>query len=252
MIIKRYLTILTVSLGVLFVAGCTTNYKAKPLSFKTPAAYNNAVDVAGAQAAAKAYVDPAEAKKSFGFDIRKAGMLPVQVVFDNMGETILGIDEEKTFLEDNEGNLWPILSGTIAYERVTKYAQTNNIVKQGAYHGVLGAAAGAIIGAAVGIVTGEDVGSAIGKGAATGAAAGAVMGGAGGYGSDDARQAIMDDFHKKSLHNKPIEPGGLSHGIIFFPGEAGSARQLRIRIVEQDTGKYHNIRLVFNEGFPKQ
>ena len=242
---KRYFAILSVFLGVLFAAGCTTNYKAKPLSFKTPAAYNNVVDVAGAQAAAKAYVDPVEAKESFGFDIRQAGMLPIQVVFDNMGEKTLGIDGKKTFLEDNEGNLWPVLSGEIAYERVTKYAQTNEIVKQGAYHGMLGAAAGAIIGVAVGIVTGEDVGASIGKGVAVGAAAGTVMGGAGGYGDDDARRAIMNDFHEKSMNNKPIEPGGLSHGIIFFPGEAVSARQLRIRIVEQDSGKYHNIKLVF-------
>ncbi len=242
---KRYLAILSIFLGTLFAAGCTTSYKAKPLSFKTPAAYDNVVDVAGAQAAAKAYVDPIEAKESFGFDIRQAGMLPIQVVFDNMGKKTLGIDGEKTFLEDNEGNLWPVLSGQIAYERVTKYAQTNEIVKQGAYHGMLGAAAGAIIGVAVGIVTGEDVGASVGKGAAVGAAAGATMGGAAGYGDGDVRRAIMDDFHEKSLNNKPIQPGGLSHGIIFFPGEAGSARQLRLLIVEQDSGKHHNVRLVF-------
>ena len=79
----------------------------------------------------------------------------------------------QTFLEDADGNLWPILNREIAYERATKFSQTKQIFKEGAYGGFLGATAGAVIGAAVGIVTGENVGEAAGKGAAAGAAVGA-------------------------------------------------------------------------------
>ena len=73
---------------------------------------------------------------------------------------------ETVFLEDDTGNLWPILNRDMAYDRATRYVQTNEVFKEGAYHGLLGAAAGSVIGAAVGIVTGEDMGRSIGKGAA--------------------------------------------------------------------------------------
>jgi hypothetical protein len=103
--------------------------------------------------------------------------------------------------------------------------------------------AGALIGAAIGIVSGDNVATAAGKGAAVGAAAGATMGGAGGYTSDDARMAIIDDLHEKSLQNNTIEPKSLAHGILFFPGEAGSGRQLRLQVLEIDTNRVHVIKL---------
>ena len=235
----RRIVIFLIISGLIFSTGCSKTYKAKPLPFKTPAAFKNVVEVAGAQMAAKAYADPAEAKEAFGFDIRSAGMLPVQVVFDNQGTHPLEINGQQTFLEDKEGNLWPILSRETAYERATKYAQTKEIFTEGAYKGFLGAAAGAIVGAAVGIVSGEDVAASTGKGAAVGAAAGAVLGGAGAYGSSDARRKITNDLREKSLQNQAVEPKGLAHGFIFFPGEAKSVKQLRLQLLEKDTGKLH-------------
>jgi hypothetical protein len=232
--------------GLLFFFGCSTAYKAQPLPFKTPAAYQNAVDVDGAQVAGEAFTDSKAAKKAFGFDILGAGMLPVQLVFDNQGQDSLEINPGQTFLEDDQGNLWPILTNDFAYQRATKYAQTNEIFKKGAYTGFLGAAAGSLVGAAVGIVSGQNVGSAIGKGAAVGAAAGATLGGAtGAYGSDEARSSIVKDLQGKSLQNKPIEPGELSHGILFFPGEAKSARQLRLQLKDLKTNKVYTVTLHF-------
>ncbi|MBU0986311.1 MAG: hypothetical protein KKH68_03575, partial [Proteobacteria bacterium] len=133
----------------------------------------------------------------------------------------------------------------IAYERATKYSQTKEIFKQGAYTGFLGAAAGGLVGAAVGIITGENVAETAGKGAAVGAAAGATLGGAGAYGSDDARREITGDLREKSLQNTPVEPKALAHGFLFFPGEAESVKQLRLQIVEKDTGKVHVLRMNF-------
>ena len=75
---------------------------------------------------------------------------------------------------DEKGNLWPVLSREIAYEKTAKYAKIKNIVKEGAYHGMLGVAAGSLIGSAIGIVSGDSVATAAGKGAAVGAAAGAT------------------------------------------------------------------------------
>jgi hypothetical protein len=232
--------------GLLFLVGCSTAYKAQPLPFKTPAAYHNEVEVAGVQIAGEAFTNSQEAKKAFGFDILGAGMLPVQLVFDNQGQSPLEINPGQTFLEDDQGNLWPILTNDFAYQRATKYAKTNEIFKKGAYTGFLGAAAGSLIGAAVGIVSGDNVGSAIGKGAAVGAAAGATIGGGAGYAtSDQARSAVVKDLRSKSLKNKPIEPGELSHGILFFPGEAKSAKALRLQLKNPTTGKVYTVLLHF-------
>lgn len=233
------------ALVTLTALNCTTAYKAKPLSFKAPSAYNNMVQANGIQVGAQAYVETDAARKAFGFDIRGAGMLPVQLVFDNQSRQNVEINPAQTFLEDQKGNLWPILTDKFAYERATKYAQTQEIFKEGAYSGFLGAAAGSIIGAAVGIVSGEDVARTIGEGAAIGAAAGSVLGGASAYASDDARSSIVRDLRDKSLENQAITPGNLSHGIIFFPGEALTASQLRLQLKERETGEVHTLFLKF-------
>lgn len=237
---------LSLLLIVVLLAGCGSAYKAKPLPFKSPAAYNNMVQINGAQIGGRAFADPEFARASFGFDIRSAGMLPVQVVFDNQSPNALVINPAQTFLEDNQGNLWPVLTDRFAYERATKYAQTKQIFKEGAYSGFIGATAGTIIGAAIGVVSGGDVARAAGKGAAAGAAAGSVMGGASGAAaSNEVRQQIMGDMKDKSLENKDITPGNLSHGIIFFPGEAKSAKQLRLQLKEKKSGKLHTVFLRF-------
>jgi hypothetical protein len=242
---KKYITLIFFITLIVFISGCSTSYKVKPLPFKSPDSLNNVVNIVGAQVAAIAFVDDAKTKEAFGFDIHGAGMLPVQVVFDNQGPISLEINAQQTFLEDEEGNLWPILSKGIAYERATKYAKTKKIFEKGAYHGFLGAAAGSIIGAAIGIVSGENVASAVGKGAAVGAAAGATLGGVYGASSDDARRSIIDDLREKSLQNTAIMPKTLAHGFLFFPGEAQSAKQLRLQLIESDSGKVHVLKLAF-------
>ena len=238
---KKPLSIILVMIALIGFSGCGKTYKAKPISFKAPSAYKNTLNAGGAQIAAQAFVEKKEATEAFGFDIRGAGMLPVQLVFDHHGTHPLRINERQVFLEDQEGNLWPILDRKIAQERATKYAKTKEIFKEGAYTGFLGAAAGSLIGAAIGVVSGEDVARAAGEGAAVGAATGATVGGMGGYGSNKARQDITADLHSKSLENKAIEPGGLSHGILFFPGEANTVKQLRVQLVEGDTGNVHSL-----------
>ncbi|MBN2126453.1 MAG: hypothetical protein JW821_19280 [Deltaproteobacteria bacterium] len=222
---------------------CAPAYKAKPLPFRSPSSYPNVTEVSGAQVAAEAFANAEAARDAFGFDIREAGMLPVQLVFDNQGERPLEIKTDQTFLEDREGYLWPLLDRETAYERASRYAQTQKIFKEGAYHGFLGAAAGAVIGAAVGIVGGDNVAEAAGKGAAVGAAAGATLGGAKGYASNDARRTVMRDLKEKSLENRSVEPQSITFGFLFFPGEARSAKQLRLQLRETDTNRIHSVRL---------
>jgi hypothetical protein len=240
---RRVYALLIIGAVLGAVVGCGMTYQAKPLPFKAPSNYPNATEIAGGTIAAKAFVDAVEAKEIFGFNIREAGMLPVQVVFDNTGNRSLEINGGQTFLEDKAGNLWPILPSEMAYERASKYAQTGEIFKEGAYQGVLGAAAGAVIGAAIGIVTGSNVASALGKGAAVGAAAGATLGGVKGYASDDPGRRVMQDLRQKSLQSKPILPRSLAYGFIFFPGEAASVKSLRLKLTDREGGAEHVVNL---------
>ena len=241
---KKPILVFVMIVLLAFVGACTT-YKAKPLPFKAPSAYPNARKVAGALVAAKAYDNPIEAKDAFGFDVLAAGLLPVQVVFDNQGRHHLSINPGQTFLEDVQGNLWPILQKRLAYDRASKYAETKHIFKKGAYSGFLAGTAGAVIGAAIGIISGENVLKSAGKGAAVGAAAGATAGGLSAYGSGEARHEIVRDLRMKSLRNKEINPGTLAHGFLFFPAEAKRARSLRLQIVDEDTGRKFTVRFLF-------
>jgi hypothetical protein len=236
-------TVIPVLLLLFALSGCTSSYVAKPMPFKSPSTYPNATQVAQAVVAAQAYADSAKAQEAFGFDIRAAGMMPVQLIFDNQGPHPIEIVAGQTFVEDETGNIWPILDRDTAYDRATKYTQTKEVFKEGAYHAFLGAAAGAIIGAAVGIVTGENVAVATGKGAAVGGAAGATLGGGKGYVSDDARRTVINDLKRKTLENKPVDPRSLSFGFLFFPGEAPSAKELRLQLKETDTGEVHLLKM---------
>jgi hypothetical protein len=234
-----------IATGVLVaVAACSSSYVAKPLPFKLPSAYPNAQQVGGAVIGARAFADAKEAKDNFGFDVINAGMLPVEIVIDNKGPHPLEINGAQTFLEDKQSNLWPVLNRNLAYDRATKYAQTNEAFKEGAHTGFLGAAAGAVIGAAIGILSGQNVAETAGKGAAVGGAGGAVMGGANAYNAGDARHAIVEDLQSKTLQSKSITPNTLAYGFIFFPAEAKTAKTLRLQVIEKDTGKSYV--LMFN------
>jgi len=80
---RRWAVAVALGLG-LFLLSCS-KYERQVVPFKMPSAYPNAVEVAGAVIAARAYDDPKEAGQAFGFSIRDAGILPVQVIFDNKG-----------------------------------------------------------------------------------------------------------------------------------------------------------------------
>lgn len=241
---RRDMMVLAVFLIATWFTACTT-YERKVIPFKMPTAYPNVTSAADATIAAKAYDQNEEAVAAFGFDIRGSGILPVQVVFDNTGDHPLEIMTDKTFLVDEANNLWPILDERLAYDRLSKKTELGRVVPEASKSGILAGAAGAIIGAAIGIVTGTNVGSAAGKGAAVGAAAGITMGGAQGLGETDVRRQIKDDLQNRSLEKRAIAPHEVAHGFIFYPGEAGKPKELRIHIRATDTGKVYPLVLNF-------
>lgn len=231
---------LVLALAALVMAGCA-RYERTVVPFKMPGAYANAIEAAGATIAAEAFSENDRARNAFGFDILGAGVMPVQVIFDNRGVHPLEILPDRTWLVDREQQLWPVLDANLAYDRIAKHTRYGEVGPKAATKGLLGAAGGAIVGAAVGIVTGTNVADAAGKGAAAGGAAGAVIGGASGVTDQDARRNIGEDLHNRNLERKPVPPGDIAHGFIFFPGEAVDAGELRLTLRETDTGTVHSL-----------
>ena len=56
-------------------------------------------------------------------------------------------------------------------------------------------------------------------------------------------QDISRDLRNKSLESRPIRPLEIVHGFIFFPGEASSAKELRLQFKESGTNRFLNIAL---------
>lgn len=230
--------------GVVLLAGCQS-YQRTVVPFKMPQAYPNAQNVAGATIAAKAYDDKTEAQSAFGFDIVGAGVLPVQVIFDNRGTHPIEIVPGQTFLVDAQNNMWPILDATLAYDRIDKKTSMGRVAPEAAKGGLLGGAAGAILGAAIGIISGTNVGRAAGVGAAAGVAVGSVIGGGRGLADTEVQGQIRDDLYQRSLQKRPIKPMEVAYGFVFFPGEAAKARELRLQVRETDTGMTQGLILTF-------
>ncbi len=226
-----------VILLIIFVLSACTRYERQIVPFKMPSAYPNVQKAADAEIASRSYENSKEAEKAFGFDIRGAGILPVQVIFDNKGASPLEIVPEQTWLIDEENNLWPILDARMAYDRIEKSTKLGEVAPEAAKSGLLGGAAGAVLGAAIGIVTGTNVGEAMGKGAAIGAAAGATFGGVKGMADTDVQREISQDLATRSLEKRAIKPREIAHGFLFFPGEAKKARELRLQVRNTDTGE---------------
>lgn len=233
-----------VLLAVILMTACTF-YESREVSFRPPDQIANVQQVGGSKVAAEQYADKAAAKEAFGFDIRGAGLLPVQVVIDNHGPQRFEIVADQTFLVDASGAYWNLLDRKVTYQRVESSSEYGNIVKGGAEKGLWGAAAGALAGAAIGVLSGHNVGEAVGMGAAAGAAAGAIYGGADAGSSGEAGRQIARDLANKDLENRIVEPGNLGRGFLFFPGEAPSARQLRLQLRDVTTGQTFNATLIF-------
>lgn len=229
----------------LFILSSCATYKTQYTGFRPAEAYPNKQVVNGITIGGEAYADRKAAIEAFGFDIRDAGLLPVQVVMDNKSGSNLEIDPAQSFLIDNDGRYWNIIPNNVSVERVDKYTTAGAVVKGGAKGALIGATAGAILGAAIGIVSGNSIGEAAWRASGLGAGAGAVIGGVK-EGTDREREhRIADDIREKGLEGKLIPDDHVANGFIFFPGEATSAKGLRLQFREKETGRIHKVVLDF-------
>lgn len=226
---------------LLILSGCTA-YKSQYVPFRPPEGYANHSEVAGVSIGCEAYPDPESAQKAFGFDIKGAGILPVMLVLDNKSGRSVEIVGGQSFLVDDAGNYWPVVPNNVAYDRLEKSTQLAAYFGRGAGKGaIIGAAAGGLLATALGIVSGRNVASYLGKGAALGAAGGAVLGGTSEGSSGERGYRISDDLREKGLEGKVIPDQYLANGFLFFPGEAKSAKELRLQWRERESGVLHKV-----------
>ncbi len=231
----------TLLIAAVTLSACTS-YQSQFVSFRPPEAYANKQLVSGISLGGEAYADKKEAENAFGFDIRGAGLLPVQLVMNNQSGKTLEIVASQTFLVDNDGRYWQVVPNNVAVDRLENSTQLASFFGKGAGKGaLLGVAGGAILGAALGIVSGKSVGQALGKGAALGAAGGAVIGGVKEGTSGEREHRITDDIRTKGLEGKQIPNENMANGFIFIPGEAKSAKEVRLQLREMESGAIHNI-----------
>lgn len=222
--------LLVVLLTGCMLVGCST-YEERVSPVLLPSTSIGHIDIRGAKIAATPYVNEKKAKSVFGYDVRGMGLLPVRLVIDNQSREEVNLQPRQTFLIDNQGRAWPLLTTDQAYRRVSEDVEIGETLKGAVRPSVLMGAAGALAGLAIGIVSGSNLGDTTGKGAMAGAAAGALYGGASTH--DEYGQQILNDLASHSLRTDRVLPGELAFGYLFFPGrdEAKSANMLRLGVM---------------------
>jgi hypothetical protein len=238
-------TMAAVLLILIQVGGCTA-YNSQYVPFRPPEAYANKQEVDGVAVGAEAYLDKNTAKEAFGFDIRDCGLLPVQLILNNLSGKTLQIVGDHTFLLDAQGNYWQVVANQSAVDRIEKSTQLAALGKGAGGGALWGAAGGAILGAAIGIASGHNVGEAMGAGAALGGAGGAIIGTGKEATSTDRQTRILNDIRTKGLEGKTIPIDHLANGFLFFPGEAKTAKSIKLQLRELESGKVLNVTLNLN------
>lgn len=224
------------------VTACST-YGERVAPVPLPSAQTNAVDVMGVRLVAYPYVNKEKAEEVFGFDIRSAGLLPVRLVIDNQSNSDVEVEPSQTFLIDEKGQAWPLLTSEHAHNRIKSNVEFGETFKGAVKPSVLLGAAGAAAGFAIGVLA-NNIGEGIAKGAAVGASLGALYGG--GRRHEKLDSEIRQDLRQNSLRNEKVGKGELAYGYLFFPGkdEAESARALRLGIKLAGEMKVVNILLL--------
>ncbi|MDR1487779.1 MAG: hypothetical protein LBT62_07315 [Deltaproteobacteria bacterium] len=212
----------------LAAVSCAPRYEFKPVPLLPMSSYPSQVSLPEAKVGAKVFYDTAELKQVFGFNLKDAGVIPVQVLVDNQSQNSITILQ--AILTDAEGQLWEVLPANVVYQRLEEHTSGGSTLGQGARRTFLWSLAAGALGAAVGVVTGTDVGAAAGKGAAVGAAIGVASTIAGAGLDGDKPEELERDFGERSFDHATIEPGQSSHGLLYFPTEAKDPKGLTLSV----------------------
>jgi hypothetical protein len=213
---------------VLAATACAPRYEFKPVPVRQMSGYPNRLAFPEGLIGAVAFYDTAQLKEIFGFDLKKAGVVPVQVRLENMSDTE-SILVSEALLFDVNGHGWEVLPSDVVYTRINDFTSGGLTGEQGVRRTLLWGLAGGIIGAAVGVVSGTNVGTAAGKGAAIGGAIGAASSIAGaGIDQSSNEFDIHRDFSGRSLDHVTLGPRETANGMLFFPAETGAPVSLHL------------------------
>ncbi|MDR2142604.1 MAG: hypothetical protein LBR11_12630 [Deltaproteobacteria bacterium] len=207
---------LALALGCcLFLLACAPEHQYRAQPIRSANAYANRKDVQGAIIAAEAIYDDRLLTERFGYNLKKAGVIPVNLIIQNNGDNVLVL-MPGTEMKDENGADWDVLPQDRVIRRVADYTRGGVSTKEGVGRTLKGAIAGAVLGAAVGVATGSNVGSAAGKGAAIGGALG-VSSSVLGMGGKDNTAEVAQDYSSLALQQSSVGPGESVHGFLFFP-----------------------------------
>ena len=146
--LKWYHAVIVLLLSLFVLTGCARyGHRVSPVPL--PGAQPEHVTVDGIEMLAVAFLDAKTAEERFGFDVRGSGLLPVQLVIDNQGTQKVSINSGQTFLIDQSGQAWPLLSAEEAYQRVKGHVEMGETAKGTVKPAVLLGAAGAMAGFSV-------------------------------------------------------------------------------------------------------
>ncbi|MDR2352244.1 MAG: hypothetical protein LBF22_03620 [Deltaproteobacteria bacterium] len=211
------------------LVGCAPSYEFRAIPIRPMAAYPGHQSLPGANVGSIAYYDSQELTNLFGFDLKKAGVIPVQLLIENTGNNSIIVLPGST-LTDSSGLIWEVLPSDIVFQRLDNYTSGSISTEKGLQRTLTWGLAGAIVGAAVGIVAGESVGTAVGKGLAVGAAAGASSAVLGVGTQENSTGELVRDFSSRSLEHCSIPSGQQASGFLYFPGEAKQPRSLKLNL----------------------
>jgi hypothetical protein len=223
----RILPVMVLLTVILVTTSCAPRYEFKPIPVRTMDGFANKTEFPEGRVGAHAIYDSKEVIKFFGFDLKKAGVIPIQIAVENH-QTGASLTLSKATLLDSEGLLWEVLPSDVVHRRIDEHTSGGLTGEQGLRRSLLWGLAGGVIGAAVGVVSGSSVISAAGKGAAVGAAVG-VASTISQSGMDSNTEAdIQRDFSTRDIDHATIAAGDTTNGLLYFPSESSQPKKLNL------------------------
>ncbi|MDR2368542.1 MAG: hypothetical protein LBF58_10645 [Deltaproteobacteria bacterium] len=212
---------------MLATAACAPRYEFKPIPVRSLEGFGNRIDFGAGLVGAHAIYDPKELTRFFGFDLKKAGVVPVQIaVKNNQPQATLALT--KATLLDAEGLLWEVLPPSVVVRRINEHTSGGLSGEQGARRTLLWGLAGGILGATIGVVSGSSVGEAAAKGAAVGGAVGATSSIVQASSETSDAGDIQKDFATRDMDHATVSPGDTANGLLYFPSEISQPKRLNL------------------------
>lgn len=230
------LPLLAVTVAVAAIS-CAAPLNVDTVSFKPPTAYPDHQVLDGLEIALRVVDGKQDCKEIFGTDLKRANVLPVQLVVRNAGQGEFEIDHTQIFGVTPEGEY------SVAYTlgRAAQRVRASSIGTTA----VAGATAGALVGAAAGAAAGAAVGHAVGEtgtGAATGAALGGATGATAGLGeglSDSFTFEFKKQLATHAFEDRVIYPGDLQQGFIYLKWQPYQA--IRMKVFDITQNRIHEL-----------